>query len=325
VLVSRLQALETLAGIDLIVFDKTGTLTRDAMRLGAVKMRPGLSEVQVLAQAAALAQHSLHSVSRALLAAAQARGIRPATVQSIREVVGQGICGEVIDAQGRLLRLSLGSFRFCGVDDASALEAPHACLSDEQGWLATFELCEDVRDDAVQTVAALRAQGLAVQIWSGDAPAAVRIVAERVGIAAAFGSCTPQDKLIRLQALQQQGKKVAMVGDGLNDGPALAAADVAFVMGQAVPLAQSRADFLVMGEQLVRIAQTFSRARMTVAVVRQNLVWAAVYNAVCVPLAVLGWMPAWLAGLGMACSSLGVVLNALRLSSGAGLDAKGSC
>jgi Cu2+-exporting ATPase len=322
VLVSRLQALEALAEIDLIVFDKTGTLTHDAMRVEKIILRPGVSELQVLTLATALAQHSLHPVSRALIVAATERGICPIPAQSIHEVAGQGVRGEIRDEQGGLRRLALGTFQFCAVESPLP-EAPHACLSDEQGWLATFELMEAVRSDAASTIASLQQMGLEVQIWSGDSPAAVQQVACRVDVTEAYGNCTPQDKLRKLRAAQQSGKKVAMVGDGLNDGPSLAAANVAFVMGQSVPLAQSKADFLVMGEQLERVVDTVFRSRMTVAIVRQNLLWAAVYNAICVPLAVLGWMPAWLAGLGMACSSLGVVLNALRLSSDTGLKAKG--
>jgi Cu2+-exporting ATPase len=117
-----------------------------------------------------------------------------------------------------------------------------------------------------------------------------------------------------VQALQAQGHKVAMVGDGLNDGPVLAGADGSFALGQAVPLAQSRADFVLMGGQLSVLLPTWLRGRQTLRIVKQNLVWAAVYNAVCVPLALLGWLPAWAAGLGMALSSLLVVLNALRLA-----------
>ena len=120
----------------------------------------------------------------------------------------------------------------------------------------------------------------------------------------------------QLQALQAQGRQVAMVGDGLNDGPVLAGAHVSFAFGRAVPLAQSRADFVVLGDSLALVPQAVLLARRTLQVVRQNLWWAAAYNALCVPLAVAGWMPAWLAGLGMALSSLLVVLNAARLSRG---------
>ena len=135
-----------------------------------------------------------------------------------------------------------------------------------------------------------------------------------------MGGCSPGDKLRHLQALQGSGARIAMVGDGLNDGPGLAAAQVSFAFGQAVPLAQAQADFVVLGGQLTAIAGAWRQAVHTLTIVKQNLAWALVYNAVGVPLAMLGWMPAWAAGLGMAASSLLVVLNALRLSGGRALE-----
>jgi Cu2+-exporting ATPase len=153
-----------------------------------------------------------------------------------------------------------------------------------------------------------------VQLLSGDATASVERIAERAGIANARGGCAPSDKLDALRALQAQGHTVAMVGDGLNDGPVLAGAQVSFAFGRAVPLAQAQSDFVVLGEQLMAVAQTLFLARKTMVVVRQNLCWALLYNAACVPLALAGWLPAWAAGLGMACSSLVVVANALRLA-----------
>jgi Cu2+-exporting ATPase len=151
-------------------------------------------------------------------------------------------------------------------------------------------------------------------VLSGDGQRAVNRVAQALGIEDARGGCSPDDKLQALRALQAQGHSVAMVGDGLNDAPVLAGAQVSFALGQAVPLAQARSDFVVLGAQLLPVAHTVLLARRTMAVVRQNLAWALVYNAVCVPLAVAGMLPAWAAGLGMAASSLLVVGNALRLS-----------
>lgn len=317
VLVRRLQALETLATVDTVVFDKTGTLTRDAFALGEVQARDGISRDQALAMAAALAQHSLHPVSRALAAAGQGSAIRAGdwAAEAVEESAGQGVSGRLRNTatQATAVSVRLGSARFCGVAPLET-DQLHACLSDDRGWVATFELREDLRADAQAAVAALRARGVQVHLLSGDRPEAVARVARQSGISEARGGCTPEEKLAVLQGLQAQGRKVAMVGDGLNDGPVLAGAHVSFAFGQAVPLAQAQSDFVVLGDQLGTVAQTLLRARQTLAVVRQNLWWAGIYNAVCVPLAIVGWLPAWLAGLGMALSSLVVVLNAMRLS-----------
>lgn len=316
VLVRRLGGLEALAEVDLVVFDKTGTLTRDALVLQAVRTRAGVTEAQALAMAMAMAQQSLHPVSRALMAAAQGRAVAAWRAQAVQELAGQGLSGQVAPVgQSETQVLRLGSASFCGVTDAVPA-GPHACLSDAQGWLATFELGEDIRADARATVQALQAAGIEVHILSGDSAAAVARVATALGIAQARGGCTPQDKLVFLQQAQQQGKKVAVVGDGLNDGPVLAGAHVSFAVGQAVPLARAQADFVVLSDRLASVGQAIQLAHRTLRIVRQNLWWAVGYNAICVPLAVVGWLPAWLAGLGMAASSLLVVLNALRLAGG---------
>lgn len=316
ILVRRLEAFEALAAIDTVLFDKTGTLTRDLMVLGSTQVREGVPLGDVLAMAAALAQYSLHPVSKALVAAAGQIGT-PASwkADAVVEVAGQGVSGRVWygDASLTPIDLRLGSASFCGIELARP-DSSQACLSDARGWLATFELHEDVRSDAQETVAALQREGIAVHLLSGDTPEAAARVAARVGIPEFQGDCEPQDKLDFLRNAQQLGHKVAVVGDGLNDGPVLAAAHVSFAFGQAVPLAQAQADFVVLGDQLSAVVKALRLARRTLRVVRQNLWWAAIYNAVCVPLAVAGWLPAWLAGLGMALSSLLVVLNALRLS-----------
>ena len=318
VLVRRLEAFEALNEVDTVVFDKTGTLTLDVMALGTSQVRSGVLAESVLEMAAALAAHSLHPVSKALVAAQRQAGLGAYQALDVVEVAGGGVAGllgsEETSQSPKPLRL--GSAEFCGVT-AHPSDTLQVFVSDDQGWLATFEIIEALRPDAKTTVAAFQAAGVAVHLLSGDSTAAAARVAAQVGIQSFRGRCSPQDKLDFLRAAQQQGQKVAVVGDGLNDGPVLAGAHVSFAFGRAVPLAQAKADFVVMGEQLKLIFKTLQLSNRTLRVVRQNLWWAATYNAICVPLAVFGWLPAWLAGLGMAFSSLFVVINALRLSENA--------
>jgi Cu2+-exporting ATPase len=313
VMVRNLQALESLAEIDTLIFDKTGTLTQDGQRITQVMTAEGLTPDSALNLAASLAKHSLHPLSRALVKAQEATGQSMVAVQDVNEMIGLGL-------EGRLDGLvRLGSAKFCapktkGIPDKASVCQVHLCTENE--WLASWQLSEDVRTDAVQTVQALRQLNVNVWLLSGDRPESAQQVAQEVGITQAFGACTPQDKLSRMQVAQSQGARVAMVGDGLNDGPVLAGAHVSMAFGNAVPLAQSKSDLVLMGGSLLVVAQSIKLARHTLRVVKQNLVWAAAYNALCVPLAVVGLLPAWLAGLGMALSSLWVVLNSLRLTKG---------
>ncbi|WBY02491.1 cation-translocating P-type ATPase [Ramlibacter tataouinensis] len=311
ILVRRLEALESAASVDTVVFDKTGTLTRDRMSVMDVRTRAGLLPHEALELASALAGHSLHPASRALAAAS---GPGRWQASGVREIAGQGLEGTVAAGDGGpRQRLRLGSAALCSAPDSRSAVA-EAHLADEHGWLATFSLDESLREDAAPAVERLQQRGFGVQLLSGDRTRAVRRLAWRAGIEWSWGRQSPEDKLDHVRGQQDRGRRVAMVGDGLNDGPVLARADVSFAMGQGVPLAQSRSDFVVLGGQLEAIPAVLALARRTRRIVRQNLAWAAGYNAVCVPLALVGWMPPWLAGLGMAASSLLVVANAARLS-----------
>ena len=315
VLVRRLQAIESLSDIDTVIFDKTGTLTETTMRLMAVQTRSGVSANMALQWAASLARHSLHPVSRALVFAA---GDLPVlALSNVKEFAGLGLEASFDasspDAEGVSGTLLLGSGSFCGI--ATAGGAPgRVHLADSQGWLATFDLVESLRPDAFDAVAALHARGVGVYMLSGDTLAAATRVAGQLGIQHVQGDCLPQTKLAFMQALQAQGHKVLMVGDGLNDGPTLAAADVSVAVGAAVPLAQAQSDLVLPGAQLSMLPVMLGQSVRTLRIIKQNLAWAALYNATCVPLAIAGWLPAWLAGLGMALSSLLVVANAARLS-----------
>ena len=179
--------------------------------------------------------------------------------------------------------------------------------------LATFVLDEGVREEAAAVVAQLHALGLETRLLSGDQAQAAERVARQLGITQVVAQASPERKLAEVLALQQQGHRLAMVGDGLNDGPVLARANASMALGHALPLAQAQSDLVLQGGRLADVADALVQSRTTMRIVRQNLVWAGVYNAVCVPLALLGWMPPWLAGLGMAASSLLVIGNALRL------------
>ncbi len=306
VLARRLQALETIATANTIIFDKTGTLTSDRIQLAGVEAPPNLSPQDALQLAASIAQYSLHPVSRALFNAWNQQAYD--VVSDVKEISGAGLIAET-----KLGTVLLGSAKHCGLA-AQQKDVMQVYMSNEHGWLATFSLVEEVRVDAKSAVQALLEQGFKVAILSGDRLSAVQLVANQLGIDEMRADCTPQDKLAYMRLLQGQGQKIVMVGDGLNDGPVLAGAHVSIAMGQAVPLAQAQSDFVIQGGQIDLLPKLVIQARKTLRIVKQNLIWAALYNTVCVPLAVLGYLPAWLAGLGMAMSSLLVILNALRLS-----------
>jgi Cu2+-exporting ATPase len=322
------QSLETLAQVNAVVFDKTGTLTSDHMDLQALFTPQGDVAVQdlhrpdvqaLLRMASSMAQHSSHPYSRAVVQLHS--GLNLLSLSDVQEHVGQGLSARLVGADGVVQEWRMGSLAFCqawhgrcGVPVKAMGAQVHLC--DANGWLASWVFQETLRDDALQTVQQLQAMGMAVHVLSGDKEVAVERVGYRLNLPLrqVQASCSPELKLQQVKALQAQGFKVAMVGDGFNDMPVLAGAHVSFAFGQAVPLAQARADVVVQGTHLLAVAHTLALARRTQKVVRHNLMWAAIYNAVCVPLAFMGYLPPWLAGLGMALSSLWVVLYSLQLA-----------
>ena len=306
VLVRRMAALETLAKAHLVVFDKTGTLTEDALVLSQVVPLSTLGRDQVLARAAALAQASLHPLSRALASA------RPdvEAMSDVAEVVGRGVQG--LDAQGRVWKL--GAAAFVSEGPLYRGEETSAWLSVDGEPVARFGFDERLRADAHAAIAALRAEGLRVALVSGDAPQAAERVGRMLGCDDIVGGASPEDKLAYVKRAQARGLVVAMVGDGVNDGPVVARADVSIAIGQRAPLVNAQADFTSLHARVADVVATRRLALRTMRIVRQNLAWSAVYNAACVPLAMVGLLPPWLAGLGMAASSIAVVLNAGRLA-----------
>ena len=187
------------------------------------------------------------------------------------------------------------------------------CLADDAGLLAVFAIRDAVRPEARAAVDALRGLGLGVEIASGDATGAVSRVARELGIARWQARLSPAAKVARLEVLQAAGTPVLMVGDGINDAPVLAAADVSIVLRSGSALAQTAGDLLLLDSAWLAVPRAVAVARRARLVLRQNLAWAAAYNLVAIPIAALGWLPPWLAALGMSASSILVVLNARRV------------
>lgn len=310
VLVARTAALEGLAHAGRVVLDKTGTLTTGALTLRGTETAPGVDAAEARALAAALEAHSEHPLARAFTS--RATPTRSAT--DVRVELGHGVEGRI---DGRRLRIGRPDWA-AGVDGSHTLPALDTddtvvVLGDGERLLARFRLADAPRPGAARAIAELRALGIGVEIASGDAEAPVGVLARTLGVEQWRARQTPEDKLARLRRLQAGGERVVMVGDGINDAPVLGGADVSIAMGSGSALAQSSADLLLTGERLDDLAGTVRAARRTLAVVRQNMIWAIGYNTVALPLAATGQLAPWMAAVGMSASSLIVVANAMRL------------
>jgi len=318
VLLRRLDAIQGLARMQTLFVDKTGTLTEGRLRCVDVQWLAGgggAVDETLQGVAASLAACSSHPLAAALREAFPAA--RTAW-HDLREVAGQGLEG--FDEDG--CRWRLGAADWAGAPAADPGEGASegtgdgatTCLARDGRALLRFVFDERLRDDALAAVRELQADGVAVRLLSGDEARRVQRIASLLGIGSAAGALAPADKLAALRAAQQRGEIVAMLGDGINDAPVLAQADVSFAMGEGALVARAQADGVLVSNRLGDIVRARVLARKTLRIVRQNFAWAAFYNAACVPLALVGWLPPWAAGLGMAISSLLVVLNSQRLA-----------
>jgi P-type Cu2+ transporter len=313
VLITRADTLERLAAVDTVVLDKTGTLTNARMQLAEVRCVGALERAEVLALAASLEQQSAHPLAAAFAAATHSR----VAVSEMREHQGRGLEGVINGVTWRIGRASY----VAELRSSSGTPAGNAADEDEYIWLGTaagyaaaFSLADTLRPDAATAIAGLRALGLAVRIASGDRRATVARIAAELGIAEAEGRMDPQAKLALIHDLQARGRRVLMVGDGINDGPVLACAHASCAMGGGAALAHAAADLLLMNESLLAVAAAVQTARGATQLVRANLHWALAYNLCAVPLAAAGLVSPWLAALGMSASSLYVVERARRFA-----------
>jgi Cu2+-exporting ATPase len=303
VLLNSADAIERLAEADTIVFDKTGTLTAPEPRV----VNASEFDVELLDLAAQLARASSHPLARAV-----AHERPSGAALEAREEHGQGVCALVEGAESRL-----GSPRFCGLEQEAArlgaLDPDVSLVAFRHGdRRALFQIRQALRSDAAETVAALQARGFAVEILSGDRVAAVEKIAQALDVSAWAGALKPADKVARLEALRAQGRKVLMVGDGLNDAPALAAAYVSVSPIDATQITQAAADAVFLGERLAPVLTTLDIAHKARGLMRQNLALSVIYNVFAVPLAMAGMLTPLIAAAAMSGSSILVTLNALR-------------
>ena len=311
-LVANAAVLENLERITHVIFDKTGTLTEGRPRLLAVQRDSDISESRLLGIASALEVESSHPIAQAFTAAALrdlAYRVDSLDASELQLRAGEGVEGVI---EGR--RYRIGSRRFClpeaedGDDSAMTVY-----LVQDDALLARFTLQDSLRDDARQAVSALQTRGVRSLLLSGDASEQVAWLAGQLHFDEYRSACSAADKLACIRQLQAEGGTVMMVGDGVNDAPVIAAADVSIAMAAASDLTRSCADVALLSNKLSLIETVFEKAAQMRRVLRQNIFWALLYNCTALPAAAMGLVPPWLAALGMSASSLVVVLNALRL------------
>ncbi len=320
VLVTHGAALTTLARVDYALFDKTGTLSVPQLDRRAVQPLRGDTAEYVLQLAAALAHESSHPLARALADAAREQAL-PLRARSVGVNAGAGISGDV---DGRPLRLGRADFALApSGQPIPARLAGALLLADAQGAIAAFHLDEQPRADARRMLDALRAAAVVPAIASGDTDARVAALAGRLGIDDWHARQSPADKLERLLAARRDGHVTLAVGDGSNDAPLLAGADVSAALTSGTELAQAHADLLLLDGRLDGLIDARAIARQMQQVTTQSRRWALLYNLCAVPFAAFGFVPPWLAGIGMSLSSLAVVLNALRVGRDAAPDQPG--
>ncbi|MDH3646772.1 MAG: cation-translocating P-type ATPase [Gammaproteobacteria bacterium] len=312
-LVTRGSAVETLARADTLLLDKTGTLTRGKLKVVAVRLlSPEQDQRRCRAIAAALESGSAHPVAVAL------NEVHSELVaDSIQVISGRGIEGVI---NGRRYRIGRADF-VAELNNGNPDITPQpgvttVYLADEDTTMAAFDLEDALRPEAAVAIDQLRAAGLTPAILSGDTIAPVQRIANELQITDFHASLLPEEKLTDMQARRAAGRTIAMVGDGINDAPVLAGADVSIAMGSGSTLAQASADLILLGGGLDRLVVGVQQSRKTQRVIRQNMIWAIAYNVVALPLAAAGLVAPWMAAIGMSASSLIVVLNALRLVGG---------
>ncbi|MDO5073221.1 MAG: heavy metal translocating P-type ATPase [Neisseria animaloris] len=321
ILVGGSQSLETLSQIDDVVFDKTGTLTKGMLTVSRIIPLGSLKTAEALAVAQALEMQSEHPIARAILSCNANDGDVMPDIRTEQRInrIGYGVSAQV-EVNGERQIWAVGRAEFVAeiagrLPEDARIEHSGSMvyLGNQQGFQTAFLLEDEVKNGIADMLAELKSQGARLHVLSGDRTIAVETVARQLGLDAYRAEASPEDKLAYVETLQRQGRKVLMVGDGINDAPVLAQADVSVVVAGGADIARDGADVVLLNDDMRVLPLTVRQARKTRTVIRQNLAWASMYNLIAVPLAVLGFVTPWIAALGMSLSSLLVSANALRL------------
>jgi len=313
IIITRSHALESLAKANRFVFDKTGTLTLGKLIVSRIETQDELSEENAIRIAAGLEQNVSHPVARSIRSLCCGA---PAQAKAIVVTPGRGVDGRVDGRRYMIGSVDFVAERLAQPQVARNFDAPEletvVLLADESRVIASFVLRDEPRADAVRVLERLRSMGISLSLLSGDRAQTTAVLATRLGFENASGELLPQQKLAVIRGMQAGGETVAAVGDGINDAPVLAGADVSFAMAGGPEAARASADLILIRDDLESIAASVGIARRTRGIIAQNLSWAVAYNLLAVPAAALGYVPPWLAAVGMSLSSLIVVGNSLR-------------
>jgi Cu+-exporting ATPase len=309
ILIRNGAAIQRMNEITTVVFDKTGTLTEGKPKVIQVKQLSAIGENDLIRMAASIEKHSTHPLGAAIVQLANEKQIGLDEANDVQGSAGKGMTSKFGSAV-----IKVGSAGFVGFNGEMNEKGSHVFLAMDNTVYGVFILADEMKDNAGETIKSLKSKNIKTVMLTGDKKEAAHLLADQIGIDEVYAEVLPEDKTHIIQLLQDKGEIVCMLGDGINDAPAIAQADVGVAMGTGTDIAMETGDIILVKGDLLKLNQTFSLAKKTFRKIRQNLVWASIYNLVAIPLAIFGVLHPVLAEAAMAISSINVVGNSNRLS-----------
>jgi len=311
ILIRNGAAIQRMNEVTTVVFDKTGTLTEGKPKVIQVKQLSAIGENDFIRMAASIEKHSTHPLGAAIVQLANEKQIGLDEVSDVQASAGKGMTGKIGSAV-----IKVGSAGFVGFNGEINETGSHVFIAVDNTVYGVFILADEMKDNAGETIQSLKLQNIKTVILTGDKKEAAHILADQIGVDEIYAEVLPEDKTHIIKSLQDKGEIVCMLGDGINDAPAIAQADVGVAMGTGTDIAMETGDIILVKGDLLKLNQTFSLAKKTFQKIRQNLFWASIYNLIAIPLAIFGVLHPVLAEAAMALSSINVVGNSNRLRRG---------